>query len=115
MRNYLLLITTLFFSLNLFSQEENIQVKLDSILTEADLMYQYEKSVWNSTDILLSNRKLKKNLGGYIAHHSNDTITITYLDKNQTESIARYSYKFNEFKEPLLTEIRSSLLTSLEK
>lgn len=115
MRNYLMLITTVFFSLNLFSQEENIQVKLDSILTEADLVYQYEKSVWNSTDIVLSNRNLKKNLGGYIAHHSNDTITVTYLDKNQKESIARYSYKFDDFKKPLMTAIGASELTSLEK
>lgn len=76
MRIFLLVTATLFFSLNLFSQEENIQVKLDSILVEADLMYQYEKSVWNSTDILLSNKKLKQNYGGYIAHHSNDTITL---------------------------------------
>lgn len=115
MRKYFLLILTLFFSLYLFSQEEINQAKLDSILEEADLMYKYEKSVWNSTDLLMSNKKLKKSYGGYIVHHSNDTLTITYLDKNQKESIARYSYKFDNINKPLITSIETSQLTSMEK
>lgn len=115
MKNYYLLILTLFFSLNLFSQEDSIQVKLDSILLEADLMYKYEKSVWNSTDLLMSNKKLKKNYGGYIVNHSNDTLTITYLDENQKQSIARYSYKFDNLNKPLITAIETTQLTSIEK
>lgn len=115
MNKYFLLILTLFFSLNLFSQEEINQAKLDSILKEADLMYKYEKSVWNSTDLLMSNKQLKKNYGGYIVHHSNDTLTVTYLDKNQKERIARYSYKFDNLNKPLTTSVETSQLTSIEK
>lgn len=115
MRKHFSLILTLIFSLNLFSQEEINLAKLDSILEEADLMYKYEKSVWNSTDLLMSNKKLKKNYGGYIVHHSNDTLTVTYLDKNQKESIARYSYKFDNLSKFLITSIESPQLTSLEK
>jgi hypothetical protein len=114
MRNYLLLILTLFFSLNIFSQEDSIQAKLDSILVEADLIYKYEKSVWNSTDLLMSNKKLKSNYGGYIVHHSNDTLTVTYLDKNQKESIARYSYKFDDLNNPIITTIEATQLTATE-
>lgn len=39
MKNYFLLTLTLLFCVNLFSQTENIQAKLDSILKVADLMY----------------------------------------------------------------------------
>ena len=115
MKYYFLLTLTLFFSLSLLSQENSIQVKLDSILVEADLMYKYEKSVWNSTDLLMSNKNLKKNYGGYIVSHSNDTLTVTCLDKKQKESIARYSYKFDNLNKPLITAIETSQLTSLEK
>ena len=115
MRKHFLLILTIFISLNLFSQEEINQSKLDSILVEADLMYKYEKSVWNSTDLLMSNKKLEKNFGGYIVHHSNDTLTVTYLDKTQKESIARFNYKFDDLNKPLITSIEPSKLTTIEK
>ncbi|MGQ1891795.1 hypothetical protein ACT29H_15245 [Thermophagus sp. OGC60D27] len=115
MKNHLLLILTLLFSLNSFSQDENIQAKLDSILKEADLIYNYEKSVWNSSDLLLTNKKIKKNYGGYIVCHSNDTLTVTYLDKKQKESIARYRYKFDNLDKPLISRMELSSLTALEK
>ncbi len=115
MKNYVLLILTLGLSLNLFSQGDIPQVKLDSILIEADLLYKYEKSVWNSTDLLMSNKKLKENYGGYIVYHSNDTLTVTYLDKKQKECIARYHYKFDRLNTPLIAEIELSQLTSIEK
>lgn len=115
MKNFILLALILFFFLNLFSQEDIAQAKLDSILVEADLMYKYEKSVWNSTDLLMSNKKLKKNYGGYIVHHSNDTLTVTYLDKNHKKSIARYSYKIDDLNKPLNIAIETSQLTTIEK
>lgn len=115
MRKHCLFILALFFSMSLFSQEEINQTKLDSILEEADVLYRYEKSVWNSTDLLMSNEKLKMNYGGYIVYHSNDTITAIYLDKNQKESIARYRYKFDDLKQPLITSVETSQLTSMEK
>lgn len=114
MRNLLLLTFTLIFILNLFSQNEINQAKLDSILDEADLICNYEKSVWNSTDLLMSNKKLKKKYGGYIVHHSNDTLTVTFLHKNQKESIARYSYKFDNLDKPAITSIETSQLSTKE-
>ncbi len=115
MRKPILVIVTLILSLNLFAQEEVNQTKLDSILGEADLMYRYEKSVWNSTDLLMSDAKLKNNYGGYVVHHSKDRLTVTYLDKNQKESIARYSYMFDNLNTPLIASIEPSQLTSIEK
>lgn len=115
MKHCLLFSLILFYSMNLFSQEGSIQVKLDSILVEADLMYKYERSVWNSTDLLMSNKELKMNFGGYIVYHSNDTITVTYLGKGQKESIARYGYKFGDIDKTFFTKIETSRLTTQER
>lgn len=115
MKNYLFLLLVLLFSLNSFAQEVDIQAKLDSIIEEADLMYKYEKTVWVSTDLLMLNKKLKKNYGGYIVNHSNDTITVTYLDKDQKNSIARYSFIFEDLYKPINREIGISQLTTIEQ
>jgi len=115
MGKYFLLIFTLILSINLIAQDEIKQAKLDSILNEADLMYKYEKSVWNSSDLLMSNNKLKNNYGGYIVYHLNNTVTVTHLDKNQKESIARYSYKFDNLNKPFISSVETSKLTTIEK
>lgn len=112
-------ITILFFFgtlfLNVFSQDENIQLKFDSIIAEADLMYKYEKTVLNSSDLLMANKNLKKNYGGYIVRHSADSIFVTHLDKNQKESIARFLYISTNLNEPYQVRIESSPLSVTEK
>lgn len=35
-----------------------MQVKLDSMKKEADLLYSYEKAVWNATDLLMTNSRM---------------------------------------------------------
>lgn len=112
-------ITILFFlgiiSLNAFSQEGDLQIKLDSIIAEADLMYKYEKAVWNSTDLLVTDETLKSNYGGYVVSHSCDTVCVTYLDKKQEASIARYIYVSADFNRPHVARLGLSPLTVLEK
>lgn len=109
----LLLLGTVY--LNAFSQEENLKFKLDSIIAEADLMFKYEKSVWNSTDLLMADKKLKKNYGGYVVSHSGDSVFVTYLDKNRNESIARYAYISTNFNNPIIASLELSPLSILEK
>jgi len=101
--------------LNAFSQDENLQLKFDSIIAEADLMYKYEKAVWNSTDLLMADKKLKKNYGGYVVRHSVDSIFVTYLDKNQKESIARFIYISTNLNKPCLLKMESSPMYDTEK
>jgi len=74
---FLILLTV---SLWMFSQEDNLQAKLDSIIIEADLLYRYEKSAWNSIDLLMADKKLKNNFGGYVVSHSGDTVFVTCVD-----------------------------------
>ncbi len=92
MKRMTLLLFLVTIVLNTFSQEGNLQFKLDSIVQEADLLYGYEKVVWNATDIVMANSKLKKDYGGYVIFHSNDTIFATFIDKGQKEKIAKYYF-----------------------
>lgn len=112
-------ITILFFLatlyLNAFPQDENLQLKFDSIIAEADLLYSYEKAVWNSTDILMEDKKLKNNFGGYVVRHSGDSIFVTYLHKNQKECIDRFIYTVADFNKPCRETIETSPLYDTEK
>src|SRR5690625_1590350 len=72
-----------------YTQTENRQVKLDSIIKEADLLYNYEKAAWVATDLLMPMEKLRNNYGGYIVYHSNDTIYATIMDQTQRKRLAR--------------------------
>lgn len=112
-------ITILFFLVTIFhyaySQDENLQLKLDSIVAEADLMYKYEKAVWNSTDLLMADESLKKEYGGYVVRHSGDSIFVTYLDENQKVGIARYIYIATNLNKPIHVCLESSPVKVLEK
>lgn len=112
-------ITILFFLVTIFhhaySQDENLQFKLDSIIAEADLMYKYEKAVWNSSDLLMADKKLKKIYGGYVVRHSGDSIFVTFLNKKQNERIARYIYMAENFNKPNMVSLELSPLSVVEK
>lgn len=98
-----------------FSQSESLNIKFDSIIQEADLLYNYEKIAWISTDLLMSKRKLKKKYGGYLISHSNDTIYATFLDKNQKNRIAKYSFTNSNLKVPFSINLNSESLSENEK
>lgn len=100
---------------NTFSQDNNIQAIFDSIITEGELLYRYEKSVWNSTDLLMEDNKLKQQYGGYLVSHLNDTILVTYIDKDQKGSIARYKYIADKFNQPHSLSLEYSPLDALEQ
>lgn len=109
----LIILGTLF--LNAFSQDENLQLKFDSIIKEADLLYSYEKAVWSASDMLLTDSKLKKNYGGYVVSHSNDTIFTTFIDKSQKQKIAKYFFTKSNLNSPFNSEIGLSTLTNTEQ
>jgi len=101
--------------LNTYSQEENLQIKLDSIVKEADLLYSYEKAVWISTDLLMESKNLKKNYGGYVVHHSNDTVFVTYFNKSLKQRIALYCFVSSDLNNPFQTNVETNALTGIEQ
>lgn len=98
-----------------FSQEKLKKSILDSIVKEADLLYNYEKVAWNTTDLLMSKRKLKKNYGGYVIYHSNDTIYASFIDKDQEKRIAKYSFTTSDLKSPFESNFDLIQLSESEK
>lgn len=98
-----------------FSQDEKLKIKLDSIIAEADLMYKYEKTVWNSTDLLMQDENLKKIYGTYITRHSKDTIYVTYVDRDLKKSIARYNFTHTNLIKPNYIDFDNSKLLPIEK
>ena len=97
-------------SVSAFAQDISNEVKFDSIIKEADLLYNYEKVTWNATDLANDNEKIKENIGRYIIYHSNDTIFAVFTDKNSENQIAEYSYKQNNLKIPFNTDFNKKPL-----
>jgi len=114
MKNFTLLITFLISSL-VYSQSEVTQTKLDSIIKEADLLYNYEKAAWASTDLLRSLERLKDDSGGYVIYHSKDTIFASIIDKTQKKRIVKYSFVTSDFDSPFNTNFDTKELSKKEE
>ena len=96
MKNVFILILSLF-CLNGNAQdiqftEEEMKVKLDSILSEGNLLFRYENASWISTDLAYSNEDIKRGYGRYFTYQSNDTIKTIIIDVNKENCIAEYSF-----------------------
>ena len=98
-----------------YGQKDTLQLKLNSIIKEANLLYSYEKAAWNSTDILIKKRKIFKKYGGYVIYHSNDTIYASFIDKQQKNRIAEYKFTFNELDKPFEKDYNEIELSEKEK
>ncbi len=114
MKKIILLFLILISSIS-YSQSENIQVKLDSIIKEANLLYNYEKAAWTATDLTMSLEGLRNNFGGYIVYNSNDTIYTSIIDKAQSNRIAQYSFITNEIDRPINSNLKTSQLSTKER
>jgi len=78
---------------------EEINIKLDSIMNEANLLYKYEKSAWISTDLAHENSNIRKKIGGFLTYKANDTIKTIIFNKERNKCIAEYVF-IDDFKKP---------------
>lgn len=90
-----------------FTNDE-IRKKSDSILAEGNLLYQYEKVAWVSTDIAQELSDIKKKYGGYFIYQAGDTLKAIILDKKKENCIYEMSF-LNNFTNPIkeLFDIRT--------
>jgi hypothetical protein len=111
------IIILLIFIISAFGNSQNgtLQTKLDSILKEADLLYNYEKVAWNSTDLAMSLERVKNDYGGYIIYHTNDSIYASIIDISQKHRLIKYSYDFNNINVPANSNTDKSELSDKEK
>jgi hypothetical protein len=97
------------------AQSENFDPIFDSIIKEANILFRYEKAVWNSTDRLLAETKLKNDYGGYVVYHSGDTVSVAYVNKKRSDRIAFYSYTSSNLEVPLEFSDKKVPLNPLEQ
>jgi hypothetical protein len=97
---------TFSFGQDLKYTNEEISLKLDSIMQEANLLYRYERSSWVSTDLALANSTTKNNFGGFLTYKNEDSFKTIILDKELNKCIAEFIFKddFNKPKTEIVSE-----------
>lgn len=115
----LLIIASLFSSIMLAQtiemSETELKTKLDSVLTEAHLLYKYEKSAWISTDLAMENRAVKKDFSGFFVYEEEQgKIKVIILGKESQNCIAEYSFE-SDFSKPKLVKTEKRELSNQEK
>ena len=117
MRKTILLLfvfTTVLLNAQVSLTKEEIKRKTDSILVEGNLLYQFEKAAWVSTDQALALKDIKKKFGGYLIYQSEDSIKAVILEKGQNNCIYEMTY-FKDFSMPTKENLISRELTDSEK
>lgn len=89
-------ITAISFAQDLKYSEKELQQKLDSIKTEANVLFSHENASWQAGDLANSNPKLRENMGSYLTYQVKDVIKTVFLNKDQTKIIAEYDFKNNQ-------------------
>jgi hypothetical protein len=112
-KHFWALLSIISFTLTL-AQETEHQMKFDSILVEANILYNFEKTIWQSSDHLKKKSNLDGKIGGYIVYQESNTIKNIFHDKNSTKSIATFSYDINKITKSS-SEIQERNLTNKEK
>ena len=111
MKNIFLSLIIGLITTTVFSQEKTEKAIFDSIINEANLLYNYEKIAWNASDLAYSNKKIKNKIGSYIVYHSNDTIFAVFANKEYKNQIAKYSYLKDNLTEPIQENLEKKPLS----
>lgn len=61
--------------------QEQIKVKIDSILQEGNLLYNHEKAAWISTDKASANKDIRNQIAKSLAYQEGDSIKVIILNK----------------------------------
>ncbi len=99
---------------NSFSQTEDFKAEFDSIIEEANLLYEYERVTWNSPDLAAKNENIKGRYGSYILYHDNDSIFSVYVDQEQRNSVTKYTFLKSNLNQPIKITPETNPLTELE-
>lgn len=70
----------------------SIKAKVDSIVQEANRLYNHEKAAWWASDLVRESRKLRRKSGGYIVYATQDTMVVCILSKKKEELLLRYYF-----------------------
>jgi hypothetical protein len=119
MKKLSLLVVISLFSSVLLAQtikmsKKELNRQLDAVLTEAHLLYKYEKATWISIDLALENETVKKDYGGFFTYEEQGEMRVIMLGKKIQNCIAEYSFE-SDFSKPKSVKTESRELSDKEK
>lgn len=94
--------------------EGDLQFKLDYILAEGNLLYKYEKAAWISTDLIMNERALKKDFGGFLVYEDKQEVKVIIQGKKSKKCIAEYVFE-NDFNMPKMKKHETREFSTREK
>lgn len=94
--------------------ESEIKQKNDSIVAEGNLLYQYERAAWMSSDIAVDKGNLLVKYGGYLIYQSGDSIKGIILEKDKNNCIYDITY-YKNFTKPFSEKKVERQLTEKEQ
>jgi hypothetical protein len=71
---------------------QQMKTKTDSILAEANVLYQYEKAAWITTDSAVSKKQLKNILGPYLVYQLKDSMITIFMNRTMDACIYEAIY-----------------------
>lgn len=98
---------------NLSMTEEELKMKLDSILVEGKLLYAYERAAWVSTDLLATDPDLRAQAQSYLTYNSGSALTTIIVGDNMEKCLAEFSF-VTSYDKPDIATIKKRDLTELE-
>lgn len=94
-----------------YSKEEIVEIT-DSILIEGNLLYQYERAAWMTTDLARADKQLSRLFKSYLIYKDEDTIKGLILN-NSNLVIATYLF-FEDFTKEYSSDFTKRDLTPFE-
>lgn len=76
-----------------------MESKLDEILIESNLLYEYEKSAITTINFVESNRKMRKSFSEVFTYKESDTVKTIILNSDRKMSLSEFSF-YSDFNIP---------------
>jgi len=111
---FLSLLSSSLFAQEIELSESELTNKLDSVLHEGNLLYLYEKAAWISSDSVMGNPILKKDIRGYLSYEDMGEIKTIFLGEKLQTCVAEYTFE-NSFDEPKSVKIEKRELSEKER
>jgi hypothetical protein len=112
---FIITLLSFFFITSFAFSNNNSNNKFKEIVREANLLYQYEKVAWNSSDYFVNQKEMVSACGDFLVYHTDSLIHSVFIDKLKNNRIAKYTFKYNDLEQPIEETFDFTKLTDYEK
>jgi hypothetical protein len=119
MKKLLFLFLVSFFSGTMLTQEmvlseTELKTKLDSVLSEGNLLYSYERTTWIAFDLAMQNQTVKEDFFSFLTYKDQTEMKVIFIGEKSKSCIAEYIFE-NNFDTPKSSKIENRVLLEKEK